>query len=511
MFYTLFLKEIRGHVLTFRFGAALLTSFLLIIVSVWVLGEDYRHRLDAYNLAAETATRSNSEVYVYTQVSPLVHRPPAPLSIFAQGEDRRFGNSVKVKRWEVPRQATGSFNDNLLLAARPHLDLLAIFTIVMSLFGILFGYDGIAGEREGGTLKLLVSGKASRATVFASKYLAGSLSLALPFLLSFVAGLILLVFQFNFVFSSDQFMAIAAMALAGVIYGSAFLALALACSAFVKWSSTALVLSLFLWALGVIVIPAAAPSIAGAVTSLPSPNDIEQLEKATAKEVNDRLTVFNEKYQNWGSGWTGGWNGEGYYQFDGNEIQHRDGQEFIRFYEPQMIARADRIWNAVSEQQKVMKQQAEVADLISLTAPAYHLRKAFTSLAGTGISSSVGFLERVRRYRRELLADFSNRGLFGANALQFFSRRDPAEIDDKLYQQRVARYRASAMSLGAQWFRTVSPEAWGPLPEGSVLPFEYEMQGPDFVSALWPTAFLIVLNIVMVAAGIAAFTRYDVR
>ena len=80
MFTTLFGKEIREHLLTFRFGAALLTVFVLVIVSVWVLGEDYLHRRDTYNLMVEKSAEADAEVLVPSQISPVLNLPPSPLS-----------------------------------------------------------------------------------------------------------------------------------------------------------------------------------------------------------------------------------------------------------------------------------------------------------------------------------------------------------------------------------------------------------------------------------------------
>ena len=109
MFLSLLFKEIRFHLLTFRFAAALITTLMLVVLSMWVLGDDYIRRRNTYNISVETTARQIEEVYVPSQISPTLYRPPSALSIFAQGEDRRFGNTLQVQRWEVPRRAEGSF------------------------------------------------------------------------------------------------------------------------------------------------------------------------------------------------------------------------------------------------------------------------------------------------------------------------------------------------------------------------------------------------------------------
>ena len=217
MFRVLLWKEIREHLMTFRFGAALLTTFVLVVISVWVLGDDFQRRRDAFNLAAEDSARNDMQVVVPSQIRPTVHRTPSVLSVFAQGEDRRFGNTVLVQRWEVPRRAEGSFTDNMLLAAEPALDLYTIFALVVSLFGILFSYDAVSGERERGTLKIQCSAGAGRASILAAKLLGGIICLAIPFVFSFLSGLLLLSLFLGVCLTGVPWSAVAIILLAGLV------------------------------------------------------------------------------------------------------------------------------------------------------------------------------------------------------------------------------------------------------------------------------------------------------
>ena len=502
-------KEIREHLMTFRFGAALVTTFALVVISVWVLSDDYIRRQNAYNVVAERSARENLEVYVPSQISPVLHRPPSPLSIFAQGEDPRFGNAVRVHRWEVPREATGSVSDNMLLSSRPSFDLLSIFALVISLFGILLTYDQISGEREKGTMKLLASGLPKRGALFATKFFSAVICLAIPFLFSFIASLLILTFTFGIVFTSGQWLAIALMAVTGLLYGALFVAIGLACSVLVRRSATALVLSIFVWTLAVLLIPSAAQSIAGSVIPLPDPNEIVDLASASEQEVNTKLAEeFWPTHPDAGSGWCGGWDGGGYFMFDGLESNYSDTAELTKFWEPLMFDRARKVWALAREHESVKFRQAALADSVASIAPVHHLRRAFTALAGTNVQTQEEFLEMARHYRQGLISDFQSKEYFGKNAMRFFTRRPESEIRDDLARERFRRYQ-ELRARGERDF--AGPFQWGPLPRGSVPPFSFESGEPQFAAALWPMLFLFAATVIVFAIGFVTILRYDVR
>ena len=514
MFLTLFNKEVRQHIMTFRFAAALITTMLLVILSFWVLGDDYLRRRNAYNLAAENSAIDNLNVFVPSQISPVLHRPPSALSVFAQGEDRRFGNSSQVRRWEVPRRAESSFTDNMLMAAEPALDMFTIISIVLSLFGLLFTYESVSGERERGTLKMMCTGQVSRAVIFGAKFFAGIVCLAIPFLLSFISGLLILTVFFSLSFSGAQWLNIVLMLLVGLLFGALFIAVGLASSALVKKSSIALVFSLLIWVVTVLLIPSTAQSTGRLLKPIVSTSEVSVLEKASMQEAVEKFELFKEKYPRYWSGiWTSGFSipGSGsYLKYDGGDKHFNDAEEFTRFVEDLMIGRAERIWNTCQKLETEKKQQASLINWLSLPSPSHHLRNAFTSLAGTDYEGYAGFLDSVRRYRRQMINDFENRGYFGSNALEFFTRRPRSEISDEQYAERRNYYRQQ-MNLGRQSAEYMGPSFWGVLPPEKILPYEPAVNRMDLTTILSSILFIVLTTIIAFAIGFIAFVRYDVR
>ena len=512
---TLFNKEVREHLMTFRFAAAMATTLLLVIISVWVLGDDYLRRVNAYNLAAEESATNDSQILVPSQISPTVHRPPALLSIFAQGEDRRFGNTVQVLRWEVPRRAQGSFTDNMLLAAEPSLDLYTIFALVVSLFGILFSYDGFSGERERGTLKIQCASGASRAMLLTAKFFGGLACLAIPFVLSFLSGLLLLSLSFGITFTGEQWSAVAMMLVSGLVYGGLFIATGLACSAMVKRSSAALILSLLVWAIGVLLLPSAAENAAGVVAPLPTPSMLANTEKASLQEASAALEDFGKRHpMYWGGLSTSGWSipgRGGCYKFDGNLACYVDGAAWVHTFEPMMQGRAERLWDIYNQMETRRRNHSGVFDAISFASPAIHLRKAFTSLAATDYRVYDEFLDGARRHRRLIISQLESKGYFSNNAWQFFSRRPISEINNELFGQRI-RYLQEQMNQGVRPDDILDPvKAWGYLPQSEIPQFAYAAPGPDFGVAMLHVGILFAMLSIAFLVGLVAIIRYDIR
>lgn len=515
MFFILLNKEIRNHLQTFRFAAALLTTFLLIVVSVWVLGNDFIKQRDTYNRLSEQYAREAKDVYIPSRISPTLLNRPTPLSIFAQGESKQLGNTVQIQRWQVPAEASDTLSNNWLLSAMPSFDLLAIFTLVISVFGILLSYDGFCGERENGSLKLLCTFPPSRGLLFTSKFLASTIVLAIPFLVSFLSSLLILQFVHNISFSGEQWLAIALMLLSGLLFGTLFIGIGLLCSTLVARSSTALVLSLLIWSLGVLLIPSIASSASSAIHPILPREEIDKYAQESRAAISEKQMDFlRNKAQRASSGW-GCWNigGQNPFLFEGSDkVSWDHTQKYIRFYEPLWQQRADDIYKLEKKHLDEKKKQAEMADLLSAAAPAFHLRQAFTALAGTNFVSYEKFMDNTRKYRVAMIDNFRKKGYFGKNVLKLFSRRDPEDIDnDDEIQTRIQSYRQKLNDGFAIWDLISPATYWDPLPADLTPVFDFDGGKPDIGASIWPICFLSLITAMVFLFGFIAFTRYDVR
>jgi len=519
MFGVLLWKEIRDHLMTFRFGAVLVTTFVLVIVSIWILGDDYIRRRNTYNRLSEEAANEVTEYRIPSHINPSVHYPPVSLSIFVQGKSKCLGNVVTVNRWEVPRDASDSLTDNELLAALTTFDLLAIFTFVISLFGVLLSYDSLSGERERGTLKMLYNSGSSRVSIFITKFLAGTFVLFLPLVVSLLCVLIILQFVFDISFTQNQWVAISSILFAGIVFGSLFIAIGMLCSSIFKRSSTSLALTLLTWTFAVILIPNVSTSLAPSLHPLPSPSEIDAFDKTTREDAIAEGREFvsrvrdEEQLNNVGFWGTIGANSYGNSIRWGTRDAFVLAERIISVCEPMWQERAERVWRLVREHEAELEKQARLADLLNSLSPAYLLKKVCTTLANTDYETYARFMERTRRFRREFLDDLENKGYFSDNAVAFVTQIpwDRRLSDEEFMQMEMEFIDRHGEGTGERWEDRISEYNWPQLPSDIVPAFVFDASQPQFHTALVPFAVLFLLVVITFVSGVFAFIRYDIR
>jgi hypothetical protein len=149
--------------------------------------------LAAYHVAVREHQEEARTWDLYSQINPKAHRKPNPLSIFNVGMEKSGADMMSIGLatpiWEKEAQKQGS--DNPFLSIFLSVDVIFVFKIVLSALAILFAYNTISGEREDGTLKLVLSNPVPRDMLVLGKYFGGMLSLFRIVVLSFTVGLVI--------------------------------------------------------------------------------------------------------------------------------------------------------------------------------------------------------------------------------------------------------------------------------------------------------------------------------
>ena len=213
--------------MTFRFLVTLISCLLLVLAGSIVLTDNYERRLASYNAAVQEHQTRAARAETYSDFTPFLDRAPNPLSLFNQGLDKRAGNSIQIRLGEVPFlwadvYRSAGFNNPFrhLLA---DIDLVSIFQILASLLALVFAYDAIAGNRENGTLRLILVNPVGRGLIVLSKYLGAMLCLTLPLLMSFLLTLLLQLQSNAIHYGTDDLLRIGGIFLTTVIYTSTVL------------------------------------------------------------------------------------------------------------------------------------------------------------------------------------------------------------------------------------------------------------------------------------------------
>ena len=465
MLTTLIRRELLDNLMTFRFAAAVLIMLLLVVANTFVLIKDYERRLAAYNTALKTEDRRSQGWKTYSGGRLNVARPPNPLSIFNVGLDKRLGNEIWISHSFVPTLwDTGTYKlTNPLLNLFTSIDIVFIFEVVLSLIALIFAYDAIAGERERGTLRLVVTHPVRRGQILLAKYISAMLCLLVPLLISLLLAVILLTTSTFISLSMGDFLRIGGIILSSIVYLSVFYLIGMLISAVTRRTGTALMLAMFVWGFWVLVYPnAVLAAIAPPQTSQPrmvsAYEEIKQIWEAFDRERKQFLAndAFPGEDPDFGMvdadpNWIWGSSDEYFHKdsstlrYDYHAVSYIDklseaskpqvphAQDYYRFLGPQIVNAAERAWLVRKQALETIFVQPAIVDRILLRGSPVGMYDAATQAwAGTDLRGLRDFFEAARRHRRTLIDYYYDKDAFGSQ--QWFSADKGAVDWDSLPQ-----------------------------------------------------------------------------
>ncbi len=255
MLTTLIRRELLNNLMTFRFAAVLLITLLLVVANTAVLIQDYEQRLESYNDAVKMHQQDLRNSKTYSTSYLFIDRAPNPLSIFNVGLDKRLGNLVGIYHGFMPTlwDAQMHGTDNPFIAFFSSIDIVFVFEVILSLMGLIFAYDAIAGEREHGTLRLVLTQPIGRGQILLAKYISAMTCLLLPLISSLLFSLLLLTRSIPL--SAADFLRIGGIVLTSFAYLSLFYLIGLLLSVATRRTGTALMLAMFVWGFLILVYP----------------------------------------------------------------------------------------------------------------------------------------------------------------------------------------------------------------------------------------------------------------
>ena len=454
MLITLIRRELLDNLMTFRFAAAMFIMLLLVVTNTAVLIKDYERRLASYNTALKTHRQQLRETKTYSAGDIVVDRPPNPLSVFNAGLDKRLGNEINISYTFVPSlwDAWMSGSDNPFLNIFNSIDIVFIFEVVLSLMALIFAYDALAGERERGTLRLVLTHPVSRGAILLAKYIGAILCLLIPLVLSLLLSLILLTTTASFSLGMSDFLRIGGIVVSSLSYLSVFYLIGLLISAAVRRTSTALMLSMFVWGFWVFVYP----NLIIAALSAPEPTQtrtasafshIKQLWEEFDRErkhflANDPVPGEDN---NFNIEWTAGYDFEHveedastlkYYYQVGAQMESLEkesepnvshAQDYFRFLGLRTINTAERTWIVRKPAlESLFVEPAAVDRTLLKLSPVGIYNAATQAWVGTDFLGVRDFFDAARQYRQTVINYFTDNKTFGDR--QWFSA-DKGTVD----------------------------------------------------------------------------------
>lgn len=511
--------ELLLNLMTFKFAVGTIICVVLMAVFMPVLVSDYQQRLKDYNqnVAANDAILRN--VKVYKNITPTVYRKPSVLSVFSEGLEKRLGNSTKIEPESVPQINLAITADNPFLSIFPSLDVSLIFKIVLSLLVLLFAYDAISGEREQGTLKLIMSSDLPRYHFLLGKIVAGLITLAVPVTIAFIIGLLILEFSPMVDLSGSDWARIGLIYIGSLVFISAMYNVGLFFSALAKESAISLMLALLFWVVSVVVIPNASVRFATQIQTLQSR---EKIESEIASSMNnlktsERREIFRQlaRFTRGGvSNYEGAFGRSHVGLIDRSEVEYR--MNYYVLFNSVLIKYADKTWEIENGYLNGLLKQKELAESVSRISPISLYGNVMSAMSGSDLAGFQDFIDGAKAYRNQVF-EYIRTKTGNLSLPSYFTACTEEEIRE--YEERRnpvnnARNEAEkkkAYEAFVKWVKgTIARQPTLGLQD---LPrFSYQS---SVLSGLRRAALdlglLIFINVLFLALSFIAFVRYDVR
>jgi ABC-type transport system involved in multi-copper enzyme maturation permease subunit len=512
MFHTLVGKEIAETVLGLRFTVATLLCVVLIPLGMYVSRKDYECRLADYQRELNTYRERHA-----APPPPLTgmeeaqgFRPPSVLSIFASGLDPFMPDKVITSQSGLFRTAKEAGIDNPQSLLFGKADFLFNVMFVVSLAALIFTFNSICGERERGTLRLMIAHAVPRSHILLSKIVGKYIVLLAPFMVSLLIALLILEASPVVSIGSLQvWPALLVILMITLVFIFGMVSLGVCISTFTSHSMGSIVLLFFVWTMLILGVPRMSPMIAeivypveaGSVFSFRKRmvrDDIgrqyDQVKKDTidSKSGVERRSLYKvldewmkgsvKRIRDSGRELTKEDNDELNEKY--NERANKKEQEIRAKYEPQIQHLVEECQRRIASEIKRIEQdyrnrrnvQFSLAMNLARLSPVSCYAYIVSGFSGTGVAEPDNFVRNAQRFQEDINRVLYDRVFF------LFGR-----------QSRVKGF-----------------DAWAPISFPDMTYRSFTLA--EALQRHWPDILLLCLfNVLFCAVALIRFNRYDVR
>ncbi len=385
-------RELYDNLNSLRFALATVLLLALMVTNALVHLREHPERIQNYrNSVTEQLNRLKSHagdsLYELAQKGPgELPKKPAPLRFCAEGGEaflsdyvdggyHRWGTDTLESFWILIYPSVKP-NLNNVRPAVTKLDWGFIIGYVLSFIALIFTFDSISGEREQGTLRLMLANSIPRHTVLIGKFLGAFISLSIPFTLAVLMNLLVISTSSDVHLDTDAYSRLGIICGIAFLYICLFLALGLFVSVLVQRSAVSLVILLLAWVVFVVFMPNTLASIAGETSSPGGTHGFFE----RSWELHAELTREYDTHL---------------YNSNKNRIQKlQAAAEYVtKDAEQQESLHEERLKRRLS--------QVNRARTITRLSPVTIFQHLLESFAGTGFERHLQFLENVRSYARQ--------------------------------------------------------------------------------------------------------------
>ncbi|MCY4569620.1 MAG: ABC transporter permease subunit [Candidatus Poribacteria bacterium] len=381
-------RELYDNLNSLRFALTTVLLLALMVTNAVRYIREHPKRVQKYRDAvAESMNRltahADASLYTLAQQGPgTLYKQPSPLHFCAEGGETflpdRVDSSYYTERFWRLRYPDVNINMMNVGPDVSQVDWTFIIGYILSLVALIFTFDAISGEREHGTLRLMLANSIPRRTVLIGKFLGALISTTIPFMLAVLVNLLILSTASAVHLNIQAWGRLGIIFCIALLYTCLFLALGLLVSARVQQSAVSLLILLLTWVTFVVFMPSTLASLASGFSSSMSRDEYDERYGQSDAELR----------RTWQRSW---------YWADKSELDERTLTK-IGEWHTKTAVREERL-NAGYVTFKI--NQVQRARAITSISPAVLLQHLLESFAGTGLDRHQQFIENVQRYARE--------------------------------------------------------------------------------------------------------------
>ncbi|MCP4261555.1 MAG: ABC transporter permease subunit [Planctomycetes bacterium] len=467
------LKEILENLLSLRFVLSLVLVISLFAASGFVFVGKFTEQSTDYwaetnkNLSGLRGECSDA-LYKAAFHKQTIWRKPNSLSFCAEGFEKSLPNCFITDAFtsDLPQiKGRGNF-------ALPHfsnIDWVFIISTVLSFVALVLSYDSVSGEREAGTLRLMLSNTIPRHKVLLGKYAGAMLTLAIPLIIGMLVSIIVIILSKDITISGDEWLKILEITILSLLYLSIFVFLGMFVSSRTAHSPNCMVLLLVVWVVLVILLPGGGRIFADIFSQTPTQVELERRLDEVGKEIWDNSDKFGKN--------------AGTMSHDPNYPGNNP---------PARARLKTALTNAANQvrddHHNQLLTQAEAGRNPTFVSPVAIYTRASEIIVGTGINRCADIYRQVRDYQVVLKESVRTKDMEDPDSLHLVNPE---------------------LSAARSW-KTISHK---PVGFDTVPKFQERdlALGQSLKLVIWDIGLLVLFNLVFFAASYVSFLRYDVR
>lgn len=413
------IKEIKNIILTSQFQFISVVAIVICSISVYISMEDYKVRLNNYNTIVQHNEQEIKKVHVFSYLRPIVAKQPEVMSIFCKGGEGEMGAYVEISPFNVPVELKNEINYNSYLSTNFEFDFNNIIAILLSLLALLISFNLISDEHEKGTLKLMLSNFVPRWKIIGAKLLASHLTISMTLILTFLIGIIILLFSPFVSLTSADILRIILIFLMYEIYLFVFIAIGSFVSILTKRTSVSLILCLFIWLFNIVIIPNGAVFFVESTVSekdyFTSQKKIEVLKKEAEERKNEWLSKNPIPPKEYRIGYINFNNSEKKYIIRGVHPRYIHWCEnYFGFLNDLNIEYANKIYQYEKLNSNFEDKQRKLSDRISMLSLYHILNTVVENISRTSWNDYENYLRSAQNYRNALITYIKNKKGFSS-------------------------------------------------------------------------------------------------